>query len=95
LNHKWSISHQLPSGLVFDKQKGIISGTPTKILSRNKYVVTASNSHGSTQTGVYIAVLPIVNNNVVFDFSRHYQWLGVILKATHTGFCCFKHVATP
>jgi hypothetical protein len=51
----WSISHQLPSGLVFDKQKGIISGTPTKILSKNKYVVTASNSHGSTQTGVYIA----------------------------------------
>jgi hypothetical protein len=27
--NKWSISHQLPSGLVFDKQKGIISGTPT------------------------------------------------------------------
>jgi hypothetical protein len=26
--NKWSISHQLPSGLVFDKQKGIISGTP-------------------------------------------------------------------
>ncbi|VVM17370.1 hypothetical protein BSPWISOXPB_2418 [uncultured Gammaproteobacteria bacterium] len=32
--NKWSISHQLPSGLVFDKQKGIISGTPTKILSK-------------------------------------------------------------
>jgi hypothetical protein len=38
--NKWSISHQLPSGLVFDKQKGIISGTPTVacIIRANRYM---------------------------------------------------------
>jgi uncharacterized protein YjdB len=34
------------------------------MLTLNKYVVTASNSHGSTQTGVYIAVLPILVDDI-------------------------------
>jgi hypothetical protein len=43
----------------------------TNSSTRNKYVVTASNSHGSTQTGVYIAVLPILVDDIKISVDEH------------------------
>jgi len=52
----YTISPALPSGLSLDAVSGIISGTPTVATAAANYVVTASNSGGSTTATVNIAV---------------------------------------
>ena len=53
----YSISAALPTGLNFDTLTGIISGTPTALSGATVYVVTATNSFGSTHAAVSIAVV--------------------------------------
>lgn len=52
----WSITPDLPEGLVFDTSTGIISGIPSEIQEEKSYTVTASNSGGSTSAVIKIAV---------------------------------------
>ncbi len=52
----YTISPALPVGLTIDATSGIISGTPTVATAAADYVVTASNSGGSTTATVNIAV---------------------------------------
>lgn len=52
----YSVSPALPSGLSLNTSTGAISGTPTAISSATGYVITASNSSGSTNFTLTITV---------------------------------------
>lgn len=52
----YSISPNLPNGLVFDEATGIILGTPTTSLPSTDFVVTATNSFGSDSFVITIAI---------------------------------------
>jgi len=52
----FSVSPSLPSGLSINTSTGIISGTPTAVSSATNYVITATNSIGSTLDTISISV---------------------------------------
>jgi alpha-tubulin suppressor-like RCC1 family protein len=52
----YAISPALPAGLSLDSATGVISGLPTAVAPDATYVVTATNSVGSTSANVSIAV---------------------------------------
>jgi hypothetical protein len=52
----YSITPTLPAGLALSTSTGVISGIPTAVSAATTYTVTASNSSGSTQANVSIAV---------------------------------------
>ena len=53
----FSVSPALPAGLNLNTVNGLISGTPTIAMPSANYVVTASNSGGSTTTTLTITVI--------------------------------------
>jgi hypothetical protein len=55
----FAISPPLPTGLVFDKLSGAISGTPTVVTSAGTYTVTARNSAGSSATTTLTLSTPL------------------------------------
>ncbi len=59
----YSISPPLPSGLSFDQNTGIISGTPTTISDATDYTVTAYNADGSSSFPVNITVQAELGNS--------------------------------
>jgi hypothetical protein len=56
----YTISPALPTGLVLNASSGVISGTPTAAQSTSSYTVTATNSGGSTNTSITIAIASAV-----------------------------------
>lgn len=52
----FSVSPALPSGLTLNTTTGVISGTPTVAATLSSYVVTATNSSGSTSYTLSFAV---------------------------------------
>lgn len=54
----YSISPELPEGLVFSELSGRIAGTPTQLrLTPNTFTITATNEKGSTSRDITIMVL--------------------------------------
>lgn len=62
----YSVSPSLPAGLILDTSTGRIFGTPTLAKPTATYVVTATNSTGSTSTNVVITVLIARPRNLVY-----------------------------
>ena len=52
----YSITPALPAGLSFNTVTGVISGTPTELTAATDYMVTATNTGGSTTVTVRITV---------------------------------------
>jgi hypothetical protein len=55
----YSISTALPAGLVFNTSTGVISGTPTAVITATVYTITATNVTGSGSTTVTLTVNPL------------------------------------
>ncbi|MFZ9160241.1 MAG: putative Ig domain-containing protein, partial [Aquirufa sp.] len=62
----YAVSPNLPAGLILDTSTGRIFGTPTLAAPTATYVVTATNSTGSTSTNVVITVLIARPRNLVY-----------------------------
>ena len=62
----YSVSPSLPAGLILDTATGRIFGTPTLAKPTTTYVVTATNTTGSTSTNVVITVLIARPRNLVY-----------------------------
>jgi hypothetical protein len=52
----YAVSPALPTGMVLDTVTGIISGTPASVTAAADYVVTATNTKGTTTATVHITV---------------------------------------
>ena len=56
---RYSVTPALPFGLSLDTRTGMITGTPARVSPVGTYSVTASNSAGSVQTNLQIAVVAL------------------------------------
>ncbi len=57
----------LPQGLVFDRTRGILKGTPTENIINSSYTVTAYNMYGSSSATLGIGVSSQPGNALSFD----------------------------
>lgn len=74
----YSVSPTLPPGIVLNPVNGVISGTPTSIVSTSTYSVKASNSAGSTSCTLTITVKDIAPDATIFAQSNSfYSEVGV------------------
>jgi uncharacterized repeat protein (TIGR01451 family) len=62
----WTISAALPSGLSFSTTTGVISGTPTSLSPATTYTIRASNTGGSTDTSITIAVVDVPPSGLAY-----------------------------
>ena len=53
----WAISPSVPSGLAFSTSTGVLSGTPTELLTRTMYTITATNTGGSATAYINITIV--------------------------------------
>ena len=53
----WAINGSLPSGVSFNTQTGVLSGTPTELWPQTTYTVWANNSGGSSTAYLNITVV--------------------------------------
>lgn len=53
----WSVDRTLPAGLTFDTSNGTISGTPTASSPQTNYLVSATNSGGTSSATLTITVM--------------------------------------
>jgi alpha-tubulin suppressor-like RCC1 family protein len=77
----WMINPALPSGLTFSTGTGVISGTPAAPASTGFYVVTASNSAGSTTTTLTLTVVDVPPSNLSYSANPAVFTKGVAIPA--------------
>ena len=53
----WDIVGELPEGIIFNSTTGILSGTPTELMTTTQYTIWANNSGGSISTVINITVV--------------------------------------
>jgi hypothetical protein len=64
----YTISPNLPSGLLFNTETGIISGTPTQLTPSTTYTITASNYFGVNTTTINFSVANnLCSNTTTWD----------------------------
>ncbi len=68
----YSVSPSLPTGLSLHTTTGVISGTPTAITSIEEYTVTATNTGGSTTSGVVITVNAVAPSSLSYTSPNVY-----------------------
>ncbi len=59
-NGSYSISPDLPTGMIFNTETGIITGTPTTLLPASTYTITAINESGHHAFNISITVNDII-----------------------------------
>jgi hypothetical protein len=64
--NEFRIAPELPTGLTFDPQTGIIYGIPTAVAPETLYKITADNETGSTATTVTLAVQVMPPDNLSY-----------------------------
>ena len=53
----WAISPSVPSGLVFSTSTGVLSGTPTELLTRSMFTITGTNTGGTATAYINITIV--------------------------------------
>ena len=84
----WSISPSLPAGLTFSTTNGVISGTPSAIISSTVFTITASNAGGTDTATVTIEVNDVAPSAVSYtpnSFSLSKGSLMQTVTPTYTG----------
>ena len=76
----YSISPTFNNGLNINATTGIISGTPTFTQSIKNYIITASNSGGSTNFTISILILPIAPSNLRYQSSNLTLTIGSVIN---------------
>jgi len=77
----YSIAPSLPPGLTFNKETGIISGTPTAVTPAANYTVTGSNLGGSGVTTVNITVSATAKPNISYSTPQTF-YVGTPVSAS-------------
>jgi hypothetical protein len=62
----YSVSPALPTGLSLNTSTGVISGTPSVVISPTTYTITATNTGGSTSFGLVMRVNDIAPTNLTY-----------------------------
>ena len=82
----WSITPNLPSGLIFNSNIGQISGTPNITNALTSYLVTASNTAGFDTVNISIIVLALAPNISNIGLQTYPKDLGITpISAINTG----------
>ena len=55
----WVINPSLPSGISFDRDSGVISGTPDEVSQSIRYTIIGSNAMGSTNGWIDLEVIAV------------------------------------
>jgi 6-phosphogluconolactonase (cycloisomerase 2 family) len=63
----YAVAPALPAGLGLNPSTGVISGTPTAVAATATYLVTATNTAGSTQAGVILTVKDVAPTNLTYS----------------------------
>ena len=53
----WAISPSVPSGLSFSTSTGVLSGTPTQLLTRTMFTITGTNTGGTATANINITIV--------------------------------------
>jgi len=75
----YSVSPPLPPGLVLNSTTGVISGVPTAVSPAGDYIVTATNSVGSTTAAVNISVKDAPPNSLTYTANPATYALGTTI----------------
>ena len=65
----YSVIPALPAGLTLDEATGVISGTPTELMSSTNFTLSANNSGGSATSIVSISVIDVPPTNLRYSLN--------------------------
>jgi N-acetylneuraminic acid mutarotase len=80
----YAVSPALPAGLNLDPATGVISGTPTMVVAKAIYTVTASNSGGGTTCALEITVQDVAPSALVYTANPVTYYLNTAVTAPNT-----------